>query len=228
MSDELHDLLDDVDLPDDEEIKEAVDDDEVEEEEEEEEEKTVPLAALKDERSKRQNIEAQLELYRAQLQNVQNQQPKEKDPFDELDDDELMTKEQLVKRENKTKAEIEQQMGQLVMMHRHPDYKETVDKYLPEMIKQDPDYYDMIVSAAPGKQAERAYKIATMHPDYKKASDKQDDKKIKDKSKKVIKNSKKVKSPSSVVGSSGGVGNKWTDASFEDILKYADEVIEKG
>jgi hypothetical protein len=232
MSDELNDLLEEEETPnpDDEDEKNEVDEDGVDEDEEEEE-RTVPLAALKDERGKRKNLEQQLELYRTQLQMLQNQGhvKKEVDPFDEVDDYDAITKGQLVKSLNSMRGEIQNQIGQLIMSQKYPDYEEVINKYLVPMINADPQLLDTLNAVPEAKRYDFAYRIATTNPNYKKKGSKDvDAETLKKKSKKIIKNSKKAKSPSTVSDGSAGSGNKWSEASEEDILKEALRVVEGG
>jgi hypothetical protein len=231
MSDELNDLLEEEapspdDVDDNNEVEDGVDEEDVDEDEEEEQ--TVPLAALKAERDKRKNYEQQLDLYRTQLQMFQNQQTqkKEPDPFDELDDGELLTKEHYLKGVSKFKNEVQEQIGQLIMNQKYPDFENVMREYLDPMIAADPDLLEIIKNAPPSKRYDIAYKLAKTNPNFKNKDNKKVD--TKSKSKKIIKNSKKVKSPSTVSDSSAGGGNRYSDMSEDDILKEALKVIGEG
>ncbi len=196
--------------------------------EEEEDEDMVPKAALLSERGKRQDLESQITLYKNQLNLATQNQTKEKDPFDELDDEEIITKRDHVRTINKIKEEFGEQVGQLMMEQKYPGFEEVIKTYLKPMIDNEPELYNMIMAVPKSQQTALAYRLAKSNPDFQEpGAGKSKAELIKEKSDKLIKNSKKVKSPSTGVGGAGGVGNKYEEMSEEDIIKDALTIIEK-
>lgn len=113
-------------------------------------EQTVPVSALQAERQQRQQLQEQLRMMQdhVELLRTNQMQPKQqKDQFTDLSDDDVLTVGQAKKFVSelgqKQKAEVEE----LKMITQYPDYAETVKKYLPELIKENPELRDAIMNA---------------------------------------------------------------------------------
>lgn len=103
--------------------------------------RTVPLDALEDERGKRQKLEEELRVIKDHVTLMQTQQakPAPKDEFDGLSDDDVLTVGDFKKALSKKESEYKMNIEEIKMMQRHADYQEVVTKYLPEVLKQNPE-----------------------------------------------------------------------------------------
>ena len=103
---------------------------------------TVPLAALQSERAQRQQLQDELRVIKdhiALMQVQQNRPPQqEKDDFEGLSDDDVMTVGEYKKLTGKYAQQFQTHLSELRMQQKYPDYQQVVTKYLPDVIKQNP------------------------------------------------------------------------------------------
>lgn len=150
--------------------------------------KMVPLAALEDERSKRQGLEEKvrtleenLALYKANVNlsepgiRREPEQPKEKDLFEGMDEGDVMTvgefKRIAAKQAeafNKEKEDFGRNIGGFIsevqMMLWNPDYKEVISKNLPAVLKAKPHLAAAIKSSQ--NPYVLAYELGKLDPEY--------------------------------------------------------------
>ena len=149
--------------------------------------KTVPLAALEDERGKRQALEEKVRtleenvaLYRANLPGPDSRRepepPKEKDLLEGVDEDDVMTvgeMKKILKKQaesfTKEKEEFGQKVGGFIsevqMIVGNPDYKDVISKNLPNVLKAKPALAAAIKSSQ--NPYLLAYELGKLDPSYK-------------------------------------------------------------
>ncbi len=103
--------------------------------------KQVPLAALESERAQRQKMQDELTMMKEHLNLVQARQqqsvaPPPQDPT--MADDDVMTFGEFKKVATEFKSQISSQLDELQMAKAHTDYDDVVQKYLPEIVKNNP------------------------------------------------------------------------------------------
>ena len=100
----------------------------------------VPVDALQAERRERQRMQEELDAIRnhVSLMANQNSQPKEEDPMDSANDDDILTvgeaKKYIKSLDNNYRSSIEE----MKFAQKNKDYQEVIQKYLPEVIKKNP------------------------------------------------------------------------------------------
>lgn len=115
-------------------------------------EQTIPLSALQAERQQRQQLQEQLRMMQDHVellrtnQMVQQKQP-QKDQFSDLSDDDVLTVGQAKKFVSQLGQQQKAEVEELKMATQYPDYAETVKKYLPEVIKENPELRDAIMNS---------------------------------------------------------------------------------
>lgn len=130
-------------------------------------EQFVPLSALQAERRERQQLQENVKMMQdhlALLQANQVQQTKKKDEFENLQDNDVLTVGEAKKFVQSLQREQQMAVEELKMSTQHPDYNEVVRKYLPEVLKSDPELVDMIKNAPNPYKA--AYFIAKRSDNY--------------------------------------------------------------
>jgi len=103
----------------------------------------VPLDALQSERAERQRLQDELKMVKDNMslimaQQQQRSQPEAKDEFDGVSKDDVLTYGDLEKILSKKEQQYQMNIQELRMTQKYPDYQETVTKYLPEVLKQNP------------------------------------------------------------------------------------------
>lgn len=103
----------------------------------------VPLAALEDERRKRQQAEKEAELYRNHFAMMQSQQGQQQQPSGhaqepEFSDDDIPTYGQIKQMYSQIERKHNDKLAELETMQRHADYAEVVTTYLPQAIQENP------------------------------------------------------------------------------------------
>ncbi|MCK5612903.1 hypothetical protein KAR91_64110, partial [Candidatus Pacearchaeota archaeon] len=119
-------------------------------------EENVPLSALQAERKQRQEAQQNLKLMQDHLELIkanQSQRPKESE-FGELKDDDILTVGEAKKHLSRLRNDYQMSVEELKMQQTFPDYEETVRKYLPDVLKEDPDLRVEI------ENAKNPYKLA--------------------------------------------------------------------
>lgn len=105
--------------------------------------RNVPLAALEDERRKRQMAEQESEMFRSHFQMMKSQQTQQQaEP--EISDDDIPTFGQIKKMAASIEQRQSERVQELQMMQKHRDYTEVLNKYLVEAIKENPMLRDEI------------------------------------------------------------------------------------
>lgn len=114
-------------------------------------EQTIPLSALQAERQQRQQLQEQLRMMQDHVDllraNATQQQPKQPHIEENLADDDVLTVGQAKKFVTQLNQQHKAEVEELKMATQYPDYAETVKKYLPEVIKENPELRDVIMSA---------------------------------------------------------------------------------
>lgn len=130
------------------------------------EESKVPLAALQAERAQRQKMEEELRLYRDHLSLLQSRQPAEKpqDEFEGLSDGDVLTVGEFKKLAKSFQSNVQMSVEELRISQKYPDYQETITKYLPEVIKQNPSLQN---SLRKSQDFELAYYLAKNSDAYR-------------------------------------------------------------
>jgi hypothetical protein len=151
--------------------------------------KSVPLAALEDERGKRQaledkvrNLEENIALFRANLPSAESkrevEQAKEPDLLEGMDEGDVLTigemKKILQKQSESFKKEKDQfaqniggSISEIQTILWNPDYKEIVSKHLPNVLKIKPHLGDVIRTSK--NPSALAYELAKLDPEYQKS-----------------------------------------------------------
>jgi hypothetical protein len=133
----------------------------------ESEEQVVPLSALQAERRERQQLQENLKLMQDHMSLLQanNQKTQQsQDDFNGLSDNDVLTVGEAKKFMQQFSRQQELQVEELKMAQTHKDYDEVVRKYLPEVLKTDPDLRDVITNAPNPYKA--AYYLAKRSDSY--------------------------------------------------------------
>lgn len=184
-------------------------------------EESVPLSALQAERKQRQEAQQNLKLMQDHLELVranQSQKPKESE-FGDLKDDDILTVGEAKKHLSRLRNDYQMSVEELKMQQTFPDYEETVRKYLPGVLKEDPDLRVEI------ENAKNPYKLA-----YSLA--KRSTKSVQDKAKntksetaeRIIENSNRAGSLSAVGSTTpkSQMGN-WKNMSDKDFMSQVNK-----
>lgn len=113
------------------------------------EEQQVPLSALQAERRERQQLQENMKLMQDHMSLLQanNQKKEEKSEFNGMSDNDVLTVGEAKKFMQSFTRQQELAVEELRMSQSNKDYDEVVRKYLPEVLKTDPDLKDVIMSA---------------------------------------------------------------------------------
>lgn len=114
-------------------------------------EQAVPLSALQAERQQRQQLQEQNRMMQDHIDllrsNNLQQKTVQKEQFNDLSDDDVLTVGQAKKFVTQLTQQQKAEVEELKMATQYPDYAETVKKYLPEVIKENPELRDAIMNA---------------------------------------------------------------------------------
>lgn len=185
---------------------------------EEKQEQHVPLSALQAERAQRQQYQEELKMMRDHFALMQAQslkaQPQEKDEFEKLSDDDVLTVGEAKKFLSKMNKQYQMSIEELRMTQKHSDYQEVVTKYLPEVLKQNPGLRRSLEQT---QDYELAYHLAknsdVFQQDHKKSKKNAD-------AEKLIQNSQKAGSLSSIGGTSPiNNAKRWKDMPDDEFKK---------
>jgi hypothetical protein len=117
---------------------------------EQQQEQLVPVSALQAERRERQQLQENLKMMQDHLSLLQANQPKQQakdDDFSGLSDNDVLTVGEAKKFINNFSQQQKLAVEELKMAQAHPDYNDVVRKYLPDVLKTDPEIKDMIMAA---------------------------------------------------------------------------------
>lgn len=203
---------------------------------EEEDKKVVPVSAikgirdeLKEVKNVNQNLADQVELYKANMN--QNPQPKkEESEFDKIEDDDLLTFNQVKTMIRNIEGKYNAEIQKLGLGQKDNNYEDVIKTYLPKIIKDDPELTETIRTS--NNPLKLAYKLACLNPEFKKeGKTKTESTVVEDEVDKIIANAKK---PGSVSNASGGASSglgaaaKFEQMSDEEIMKRVAEIKRKG
>lgn len=177
-------------------------------------ERVVPLSALESERSQRQQMQEELRMVKEHLNllHARSEQPQEREP--DYSDDDVMTYGEFKKAASKFQNEVKMTLGELQMARQNPDYEEVIKKYLPEVIKEDPDLAE---SLRKSQDYKLAYKLAKSSEAYRR--DHTEVKRNAD-AERILQNSQNVGSLSSVGGTSPiNMAKRYRDMSDDDFRR---------
>lgn len=182
---------------------------------------TVPLAALQAERAQRQKLSEEFQVLRDHVALMQSQnQSKEtqKSSFESLPDDDIPTWGEIKKVLTDRERQYQSKLTEMEMQHKYPDYSETINKYLPEVIKQNPRLRDTLQKS---QDYELAYYLAKNSESYRKSN--KSEKQNSD-AQKMIKNSQQAGSLSSMGTTSPiNVAKRYKDMSNDDFKKLVNK-----
>ncbi len=131
------------------------------------EEQQVPLSALQAERRERQQLQENLKLMQDHMSLLQANNQKVQEPpseFSGMSDNDVLTVGEAKKFMQQFTRQQELAVEELKMSQSHKDYDEVVRKYLPEVLKQDPELKDVIMNAPNPYKA--AYHLAKRSDSY--------------------------------------------------------------
>lgn len=184
-----------------------------------EESKVVPLDALEAERAQRQKLADELQMMRDHLALMKSQQekstPKPKSEFDGLDDTDVLTVGEFKKALQSKDQQYQASLKEIQTMQKNPDYQEVVTKYLPEVLKSNPELRRSLETT---QDYQLAYHLAKNSEQYRKDHE-QPVQKSKE-AQKIIENASKAGSLSSAgAGTPISEAMRYKDMSDEDFQK---------
>ena len=156
---------------------------------------SVPLSALQAERKQRQEAQQNLKIMQDHLELMkanQLQKPKVEE-FGNLQDDDILTVGEAKKHLSKLRNDYQMSVEELKMQQAFPDYGDTVRKYLPDVLREDPDLRAEIENAR--NPYKLAYTLAKRSDKYLQQSSKATKS---DTAERILENSKRPGSLSSV------------------------------
>lgn len=184
-------------------------------------ESMIPLAALEDERRKRQSLEEQkrlLEDHMRLLQANQAQAPAQQSSESDESDYDVLTVGQGRKELSAFKNELTAEIQELRMMQKHSDYAEVVRDYLPEVINKNPTLKQTLLNDP--NRYELAYYLAKNSDSYRESQKKQKRSKEADK---IVANSNKPVSVSSVGGAAASAPGGYKNMSDDEFRAFANK-----
>jgi len=187
-----------------------------------EQEQLVPLSALQAERRERQQLQENLKMMQDHLSlmqaNTQKPQSKPED-LEGLSDSDVLTVGEARKFISQFTKQQELAVEELKMAQANPDYNDVVRKYLPEVLKNDPDLKEVIMNAPNPYKA--AYHLAKRSDSYL-----QDNRKMSrsPEVQQAVQNLQKAGNLSSMGSSvSSGVGSNYKNMSDKDFMELANK-----
>jgi len=159
-----------------------------------EEQQNVPLSALQAERAQRQQMQEELRMIKEHMALNQANQSKEKpkDAFEGLDDGDVMTVGEFKKLTSSLSNQFKMSIEELKMAQKHPDYQQVIQKYLPDVLKQNPGLQNTLQKT---QDYELAYYLAKNSDNYRKENKKS---KQSADAQRIVENSQKAGSLSSM------------------------------
>lgn len=131
------------------------------------EDQMVPLSALQSEREQRQHLGEELNMIKDHLALMQSQQAQAQRPQQEqdaLDEGDVLTYGEFKKLTEKKERQYEQVLSEMKMAQQHPDYQEVVQKYLPNILRKNPELRSKLEST---QDHQLAYYLAKNSDEYK-------------------------------------------------------------
>jgi len=127
-------------------------------------EQVVPLSALQAERHQRQQVQDQLRMMQDHIELLKSNSQKAPTIDESLADDDVLTVGQAKKFVTQLNKEHKGEVEELKLAQQYPDYADTVKKYLPELIKENPELREVIMAAPNPYRA--AYTLAKKSDAY--------------------------------------------------------------
>lgn len=129
-------------------------------------EQMVPVTALQAERRERQQLQENIKILQDHLALMQANQAKKPEPegLDSLRDDDVLTVGEAKKFIGTFQRQQQMAVEELKIAQQYPDYSDVVRKYLPNVLKDDPDLKDVIMNAPNPYKA--AYYLAKRSDSY--------------------------------------------------------------
>lgn len=129
----------------------------------------VPLDALQAERAERQRLKDEVRMLKDHMgllhaQQQQQSAPRQKDEIDSLSDDDVLTVGDARKLYGKLDSQYQMSIQELRMTQKYPDYHDTVTKYLPDVLKNNPSLRGTLQES---KDYELAYYLAKNSDAYR-------------------------------------------------------------
>ncbi len=178
----------------------------------------VPANVLHEQKQQNESLQQELRLIKDHLSLLQANQsriPEKKvDEFEGIDDGEVMTVGQFKAVAQKYNSQLRMSVEELKISQKYSDYQEVVTKYLPEVIKQNPNLYQSLQNS---QDFELAYYLAKNSEAYKTQN-----KTVKRNAdaEKMVKNASQSGTLSSIGGVSGlQAAKKYKDMSDDDFRK---------
>jgi hypothetical protein len=182
----------------------------------------VPVTALQAERRERQQLQENLKLLQDHVSLLQAQQhPKqaEADPLSSLSDNDVLTVGEAKKFIQNFSREQKLAVEELKISQANPDYNEVVKKYLPDVLKNDPELKDVIMNAPNPYKA--AYHLAKRSDAYLQ------DQRVSQRSPEAQKAVQNLARPGNLSavghGSAGVPGTSYKTMSDADFMKMANK-----
>ena len=178
-------------------------------------EKLVPLAALESERSQRQQLQDEVRMIKDHLSLMQAR-PQQPAPVQEptMQDDDVMTYGEFRKVAGQFESQIKGTLNELQMSKKHSDYDDVVRKYLPEVIREDPQIAETLRHT---QDFNLAYRLAKTSDGYRK--DRKQIKRSAD-AERIVSNSEQSGNLSSVGGATPiSMAKRYKDMSDGDFRK---------
>jgi hypothetical protein len=186
---------------------------------EQQQEQLVPVAALQAERRERQQLQENLKVMQDHLALLQANQPKQPqaDEFSGKTDEDVITVGEAKKFINQFSQQQKLAVEELKMAQSYPDYNDVVRKYLPDVLKTDPDLKEMIMSAPNPYKA--AYHLAKRSDTYLQDHRAQN---RSPQAQQAVQNLQKPGNLSSIGGATSGVtGEAYKTMSDKDFMSLA-------
>lgn len=178
-------------------------------------EKLVPLAALESERSQRQQLQDEVRMIKDHLSLMQAR-PQQPAPVQEptMQDDDVMTYGEFRKVAGQFESQIKGTLNELQMSKKHSDYDDVVRKYLPEVIREDPQIAETLRQT---QDFNLAYRLAKTSDGYRK--DRKQQKRSTD-AERILSNSEQSGNLSSVGGTTPiSMAKRYKDMSDDNFRK---------
>jgi hypothetical protein len=172
--------------------------------------RTVPLDALQSERATRQRLEEENRLMKenlALLKAAQDRQPPPAPPkndLEEMNDDDILTVKEFKNLSTKMSNQFKSSLVEIQMAQKYPDYQEVITKYLPEVIKTNPNLRDTLQKT---QDYELAYYLAKNSEGYRNSQTK-----VNPDAERILKNSQ----------SSGGLSSVGASTPVSQAKRYKD------
>jgi hypothetical protein len=186
---------------------------------EQQQEQLVPVAALQAERRERQQLQENLKLMQdhMELLKANNAKAAPPDEFNGLSDNDVLTVGEAKKFINQFSHEQKLAVEELKMAQAYPDYNDVVRKYLPDVLKTDPDLKEMIMSAPNPYKA--AYHLAKRSDTYLQEQRQQN---RSPQAQQATQNLQRPGNLSSIGGATSGItGEAYKTMNDSDFMKFA-------